>query len=296
MKRTRSLLCALCLLVGMVALPVSAEQEAVLTTDAFDSQVKYSVTDSNLTGWGLGFCFTLNAEGVKMVERNSAAILTNATMEYAGETCKISRIGAVVTHLAGIAADDTRMVREFAVGRPQMKDVRAAKLYKAEKDLCRYAVRVVDIPFERENDLLYARPYVEIMYQGEKVTLYGTTVSASYADKLMEQSLVLPYYGTDVDGSERLFVGDTAVIEQILYLEIQDELDDWMVLPNDGSFITFGFFDAAGNPLGAEEDGVYMLPELSQASASAVFKIEMPVGTAEVRIVDAQIRYWSNWE
>ncbi len=290
-KKTLSLLLIGCLLAGFAVLPVSAET-APLTTDAFDEQVKYSTTDSNLNGWGLAFSFTLNATEVKKTPAGYTK-LDEASLEYAGESCKITRIGAVVTHLAGVGGDDTRMTREFAVGRKQMKDVKITRMYRATASSCTFAVRVVNIPYERESDLLYVRPYVEVMCQGEKVTLYGATDSASYADKVSESTVYTPFYGSDVDGKGRLFVGDTAVLEQTLYLEIQDELDDWMVLPNDESSITLGFFDAAGNSLGTEK---FMLPELSQHNASEVFTIELPEGTAEVKIVSAQIRYWSNWE
>lgn len=291
MKRVLSLILSLCLLAGFAAVPVSAEE--VLTTDAFDPTVRYSVTDSNLTGWGLAFCFTLNASDVRMNKSTSAVVLNYATLEYAGEACKITRIGAVVTHLAGVAGDDSRMTRETAAQYDQMKDAKVAKLYETSKTACRFAVRVIDIPYESEAAMIYARPYVEIQYQGEKITLYGETDSACYLDKMLESTIKLPFYGTDVDGKERLFVGDTSVIEQYLYLEIQDELDDWMVLPNDDSTVVLGFFDAAGQELGTEE---FTLPELSQANATTVLKATLPENTAEVKLLETSIRYWSAWE
>lgn len=291
MKRTRAFLVAVCLLIGL-ALPVAAE-EAVPTTSAFDQQVRYSVTDSNLTGFGLGFCFTLNAQITSKYESKNAIVVSKATLNYGGEDCKITRMGAVVTHLAGIGTDDDRMVRTTATGRNQMKDVRATKMYDATKTSCSYAIRVINIPYEQENDLIYARPYVEIEYQGEKVTLYGRTVCASYADKLLEYSMKLPFYGADIDGKGRITVGDTAVLCDTLYLELVDELDEWMVLPQDDSFITVSFYDADGTLL---ETIDAFLPELSSSNASTVFAIPLPEGTAEVTITDTQIRYWTEWE
>ena len=291
MKRVLSLILTLCLLAGFSTLSVSAEE--VLTTDAFDETVRYSVTDSNITGWGLAFCFTLNASDVRMNANTGAVVLNYATMQYAGETCKITRIGAVVTNLAGVAADDSRMVREVADDYSEMKDAKVTKLYKTDKAACRFAIRIINIPYENEAAMIYARPYVEIQYGDEKITLYGETDRACYLDKMLESTMKLPFYGTDVDGQGRLLVGDTSVIEQILYLEIQDELDDWMILPNDSNVLTLGYFDAEGNRLGTED---LELPSLSQTNATAFLKGTLPAGTAEVKILSATIRYWSAWE
>ena len=296
MRKALSFLLLLCLLVGL-ALPVAAEG-TVRTTPAFDGEVRHSVTDSNVSGWGLAFCFTLNAKNVTMYNHNIN--LTNATLEYEGEDCAITRIGAVVTHLPGLGEDDRRMVREEAAGRKQMQDIRVKKLCSSDGDGCTYAVRVVNIPFEREEQVVYARPYVEIQYQGERVTLYGATDATSYARELEKESLILPYYGTDVDGKGRLFVGDVAVLEGVLYLEIQDELDDWMVMtdPNNKSLIYYACYDSEGNELTLDAAGFGQieLPDMSSSHASETVEIPLPEGTAEVRITGAAIMYWSEWE
>ena len=303
MKKVLSLLLILGLLAGLLALPVTAEEDLpVLTTDAFDDEVRYSVTDSNLTGWGLGFCFTLNADIASKYESKNAYVVSKATLNYQGEVCLITRMGAVVTNQGSIAGDDTRMVRETAVGRTEIKDVRAKKMYEADKTYCRFAVRVVNIPFENENTPLYARPYVEIEYQGELVTLYGSTDRASYAEKMPEQPLKLPFYGADVDVKHpgRLFVGETSVIGQTLYLEIQDELDDWMTMfnPEAPDTIYYACYDAAGNELttGEEDYGYFFIRDMGPSKSAETHKILLPEGTAEVRIVDANIVYWTEWE
>lgn len=310
MKRILTLWLALCLLASGLALPVTAD-EAVLTTGAFDTPVQYSVTDSNLAGFGLAFCFTLNAKIITKYESKNAIVVSNATLNYGGEDCKITRMGAVVTHLAGIATDDSRMVRATATGRTQMKDVRATKMYDATAAMCRYAIRVVNIPFEQENDLIYARPYVEIESEGEKITLYGQTVCASFADKLLECSMKLPFYGADIDGKKRITVGDTAVLCNTLYLELIDELDEWMTMgePAGNSqtveealkkidYIRYACYDAQGNELRLEDTwfGILEIPAMSSTNSIITFKIDLPEGTAEVKLLDAHIRYWTEWE
>ncbi len=301
MKRTLSLFLTLCLLVGMWALPVAAEEAALpLSTDAFNQEVTYSCTDSNLTGWGLGFCFTLNAKISDSYEYKNAIVVPKATLEYEGETCTITRMGAVVTNQAAIAGDDAQMVRETAEGRSDIKDVRSAKAYRADTKSCSYAIRVVNIPYEKETVPLYARPYVEIEYEGEKVTLYGATDSASYADKMMEYSLKLPFYGTDIDGKGRLFVGDSSVIEQTLYLEIQDELDDWMTMfnPENPDVVYYACYDADGNELTSDDEdfGYFYIRDMGNSRASETVALPLLEGTAEVRITGAEIIYWTTWE
>lgn len=297
MKRTRSLIAVLCLLASLLTVPVTAEEPAVLTTDQISPNVRYSITESNLTGWGLGFCFTLQAKGVTVTSTN-LAVLTNATVAYAGETYAISRIGAVVTHLAGVAADDTWMTRETAVGMGQIKDVKISRIYRVEEKACHFAVRLINIPYEQVNTPLHVRPYVEILKDGEKVTLYGATNTASYSDKLLEQTLTLPYYGTDLDGKGRLFVGETAVLDQVLYLEIVDELDEWMTMynPDSPDTVFYACYDKDGERLTTEEEGCFYIRDLGPSKASDTFAIELPEGTAEVRILGARITYWTNWE
>ncbi|MBE6807455.1 MAG: hypothetical protein E7527_05565 [Ruminococcaceae bacterium] len=301
MKRTLSLLLSLCLLWGIGALPVAAEEPAVLTTDAFAPEVLHSVTDSNYTGWGLGFCFTLGARVTDSYEYKNAIIVAASSLTYGGETCPITRMGAIVTHLPGIGTDDSRMVRDTANAR-QVRDVKVSKAYEVGSDFCSFAVRVINIPYERENDLIYARPYVEIQYQGETVTLYGATDRACYADKMLEYSLDLPFYGTDIDPDKpgRLLVGETSVIDHILYLEVQDELDEWITMfnPEQPDVVYYACYDADGNELilPDEDYGYFFIRDMGPTKATETIAIPLPEGTAQVQIIGADIVYWTDWE
>lgn len=299
MKKTLALFSILVLLMG--AFPLTAAAETVLTTDAFSDDVMYSTTDSNLSGWGLAFAFTLKANGVNK-SYNGNTDLTNATLTYENESCKITRIGAVVTHLGGVGTDDSRMVRETASGSRNTKDVKISRMYRVndKKTSATFAVRIVNIPYQLEEQVLYARPYVEIEYQGERLTLYGKTASASYAEKMAETYISLPFYGADVDGKERIFIGDTAVLGDTLYLEIQDELDEWMTMfdPKNPDVIYYACYDKEGKELTLDEEdyGCIYIRDISSTNATEVFEITLPAGTAEVKITGADIIYWVEWE
>ncbi len=313
MKKILSLLVSILLLVGLFALPVCAEDTPMTTTEAFSDEVAYSITDNNATGLGLAFCFTLNAAGVGKDEYTHATNLTNATLEYEGSACQISRIGAVITNRAEWGADTARLVRGAAQeNAEQIKDVSANKMYKVFDTYCLFAIRLTNIPFEQENRLVYVRPYVEILCDNEKVTLYAETIAATcFGDQVAKPAVATPYEGTDVDGNSRLLVGETAVLGTTLYFEIVDELDEWMTMyepvNKDGTveetlpymdYIRLACYDADGNELRTDDEwfGILEVPTMSTQNATHTFEVELPEGTARVEIADAQITYWSEWE
>ncbi len=300
MKKRFALLLSLLVLTSLFVPPVSAGDtgSAVLTTDAYNDPVQYSVTDSNLSGWGLAFCFTLQANGVAKTYTNSTS-LTNATLSYNGEDCPITRIGTVVTNQKKIGCDASLFTREgMETANSEfvaIRDIRAAKMYKVADTSCVFAVRITNIPFVQEERLVYARPYVEITYGGERITLYGAIDSTSYALQAKNLDVKLPFYGADVDGKGRITVGDTAVLCETVYIEIVDELDEWMVMTDavNTSTVTLGCYDADGTLLTEEE---LQLPDMSSANSSETFSFQLPAGTVEIKILDAQIIYWTEWE
>ena len=312
MKKTLSLLLSLYLLIGVCVLPANAE-EPVITTPAFAEDVAYSITDNNVSGLGLAFCFTLNADGIAKDDVTHATDLTNATLTYEGEARKITRIGAVATNRAEWGEDTARFVRESTQENPeQIKDISAEKMFRVYETSCAFAVRLTNIPFEQEERLVYVRPYVEVLCDSEKVTLYAETVaSTSFFVQAGEPTVATPHYGTDVDGKGRLLVGDTAVIDNILYLEVVDELDEWMTMYEPANkegdveetlplmdYIRYACYDKDGNELRTEDKwfGILEVPTMSSQNATVTFEIELPEGTAQVKIVDAQITYWTEWE
>ena len=297
MRRALSLLLSLAL-TAMLVLPVAAEPTA-LTTDAFASTVRLSATDAYSTGTGLGFCFTLNADKVGKHAETHAVQLANATLNYQGKACRITAMGAVITHLERLGTDG-QLIREAATGTRRVVDVVANKMYRVAENYAMYATRIVDIPFEMEDTTLYARPYVEIEHNGERITLYGDVTSANYTDTLAAAHIRLPGYGADVDGKRRLFVGDTSVLCDTMYIEIQDELDDWAIIenPDRPDKIFYACYDANGQELTCDVEGYgeIILPAMSSTYATTTLEAPLAEGTAEVRLTGAEIIYWTEWE
>lgn len=288
------------MLAASLTLSVMAAGLTVVTTDAFDSAVRLSVADTYSTGSGLGFCFTLHADNIAKNEDTHAVKLTNATLDYQGEACRITAMGALVTHLSRIGTDSDLLNRQAAKAYTRVTDVPVKKLYRAASDYAMYAVRIVDIPFEMEEATVYARPYVEIEHGGERITLYGGIASSSYADAMASINIRLPGYGYDVDGKQRLFVGDASVLCDTMYIEIQDELDDWITTgnPSQPDKIFYACYDADGQELtcATEGYGEIILPAMSSTNATVVLEAPLAEGTAEVRIIGANIIYWTEWE
>lgn len=323
MKRLCTLLVALLFLVSVFALPVAAESDPI-TPDApgastepiepdpvepdapaihpvFDQPVRHSVTDSHLSGWGLAFCFTLNVEGVAFQsEKSDAPSLTDATVVYEGEECSVTRMGTLVTNRSDLGEDATAYLREAALDdADQVKDVLVTRLYKAEADYCMYAVRVTNIPFEREDRPVYARPYVEITYGDETVTLYGAVDVSSYAEAAQNHNVMLPDYGIGIDVQNRLTVGETSVLCETAYVEIIDELDDWMLIydPENSNYIYYACYDADGNELTLSDENYGRLEmTMNEPNATETFAITLPDGTARLEITGYKIVFWTDWE
>lgn len=293
MKKALSIVLAL-ILTACMTVPAMALESSVLTTDAFDPVVRLSVTDTYTTGTGLGFCFTLNADNITQNENTHAVQLANATLTYQGEPCAITEMGAVVTHLSRLN-DESKLTRAAAEDHLRVLDITAKKMYRTAEDYAMYAVRVTDIPFEQEDTTLYARPYVVIQYEGESVTLYGAITSASYTSAMTTANVRLPGYGQDVDGKGRLYVGDTSVLCDTLYIEIQDELDEWTTTanPDRPDKIIYACYDRDGVEVSR---GDIVLPAMGTAYTTVVLEAPLAEGTAQVRIVDTEIIYWTDWE
>ncbi len=132
---------------------------------------------------GLAFRFVLNAQGVKM-NPDHVIDLSNATVEAFGDgvAYKLVSVGAVVTNDSEIGLSKTRMVRENASSKT--KDVTAVYANDLSDNEMKYAVRVTNIPWEKSDAIIYARPYYVFEADGDLLTVYGETFSANYDDNI----------------------------------------------------------------------------------------------------------------
>ena len=145
--------------------------------DPISTTVEHSVMDTE-GGNGLAFRFELAADGVAMVKRTEAD-LTNATVNYLGTDCKLVGMGAVVTNSAAVG--ETAFTLDDVNGYDVL-DVPTVYLMKADEDSCAFATRIINIPNEQLERVIYARPYYVVEVDGEEVVVYGDVDAASCAE------------------------------------------------------------------------------------------------------------------
>ncbi len=143
----------------------------------YSETVRHSVMDTD-NGNGLAFRFELHASGVKMVGGNRVN-LSNATVDYLGEQCKLVGMGAVITN--DVAVGEGALTLD-AVNSASVIDVPTVYLQDVDADSCAFATRVINIPLSALTKTVYARPYCIIEVDGEKITVYGDVDAASCAE------------------------------------------------------------------------------------------------------------------
>ena len=143
----------------------------------YSETVRHSVMDTD-HGNGLAFRFELQAFGVKMVGGNRVN-LSNATVDYLGEQCKLVGMGAVITN--DVAVGEGALTLD-AVNGANVVDVPTVYLQDVTADSCAFATRIINIPDTALNRKLYVRPYYIVEVDGEQITVYGDVDSASCAE------------------------------------------------------------------------------------------------------------------
>ena len=139
----------------------------------YEDEVEHSAMDTE-SGTGLAFKFDLSVSvGVK---NGNEVDYTDATIEYMGYTCKLVGMGSVVTNRA-----DVDPVLENVNG-TYVIDIPVVYLTEWDEDSCSFAIRVINIPEDQLDRILYARPYYVIEANGEQIVIYGEMNSATAAE------------------------------------------------------------------------------------------------------------------
>lgn len=147
--------------------------------DSISDDVTHSVMDTE-SGNGLAFRFELTAKGV-VKDKHNVVILTNATVNYLGEDCKLVCMGAVATNDVAVAATEFTL---DDVNGNNVLDVPTVYLQDAAENSCAFATRIINIPEQALERTIYMRPYYIVEVDGEQITIYGDVDSASCADYL----------------------------------------------------------------------------------------------------------------
>ena len=135
----------------------------------YEEEVEHSAMDTE-SGTGLAFKFDLAVSvGVK---DGNVVDYTATTIDYMGYTCNVVRMGSVVTNRA-----DVDPVLENVNG-TYVLDIPVVYLTEWDEDTCSFAIRVINIPEDQLDRILYTRPYYIIEVDGEQIVVYGEVNSA----------------------------------------------------------------------------------------------------------------------
>ena len=142
---------------------------------------------------GLGFLFNLKATGVTRIEwsKESAAngtcfnaVYTNGKVDafLDGAAYQLVTAGAVITNDETVGQNADIFIRDNTTTNNTVIDVNATKLFydPAGQDEIYFAMRVTNIPADKDQTVIYARPYYVFKYGEREITVYGEIVHESY--------------------------------------------------------------------------------------------------------------------
>ena len=128
---------------------------------------------------GLAFKFNVAASGITATENNEI-IVDNAKISG---NYKLVRMGAIVTNDTNLGTDGSSFFLNKVNGSRTI-DIPCVYLNELEDTSAAFAVRITNIPENKRDAAIYARPYYVFDLNGTEITVYGDVVGASYNGKL----------------------------------------------------------------------------------------------------------------
>ena len=155
---------------------------------------------------------------------------------------------------------------------------------------------VIKLPENHRATTIYARPYCVAMDdQGREVTLYGDINATSYdAEWNKANRIVLPAIGSDIDvvkKRDRIHVTAAYISGTTVTLTFTNSTTRWIT--EETNWVKYTCYDADGKALVTEE--LYIGVIDTKKNKSKTFTFDVPAATAEVRITDSDIVYWTEW-
>lgn len=127
----------------------------------------------------LAFRFRIDAAGLAL-GAGRLTVTDNATVSFDGGVYKLERMGAVMCNRSAIGNNPNA----FQIDASGVTNISAAYLFSAGKTYGEFVARIVNVPEERMDTLIYARPY--FVYKndaGNEVIAYGNIDSANASGK-----------------------------------------------------------------------------------------------------------------
>ncbi len=152
-------------------------------TDEYDVMDYYGSSRMEMTAdeLGLAFRFDVAVKGMEVIN-NTEAVYDNAVIDAFddGGEYKLLRMGAV---LANAPVYGTELTLEDAENSDYCVNIEAKYLCNLEEDSAAYAVRITNIPLDKEDRIIYARSYYVFEYEGREIIVYDDMQQANYINK-----------------------------------------------------------------------------------------------------------------
>ncbi len=197
-----TLLCALLPIGAMATDAQPADLMRLVGTSR--SEVHYKVTDGSEVA-ALAFRFRVDATGLTY-GAGRKTIYDNAKVSFDNGTYRMVRMGAVMTS----KAETGQNPNAFKHGGVSVTNIDAVYLFAAGRNYGEFIARIMNIPADHLDTIVYARPYfVYKNASGEEIVEYGNTMTANASGKKIRYAVNTGVLGwtagtlSTVDGTER---------------------------------------------------------------------------------------------
>lgn len=130
-------------------------------------------------------------------------------------------------------------------------------------------------------------------------TTTTTTTTTTAAKPTTIDKVALPAVGTDVDGRGRIKVSQISLADGVMSISIRNYTDEqknqWIT--EETNYVNYKCYDKDGKLLTNPDDEIfgYLYLGCLEVGEEVTFSVELPKGTAEVKLTDASIVYWTPW-
>lgn len=148
-------------------------------TSAMEMTTGDSLSDMR---FGVAFLMELEALGVQW-DTQYKSVLTNAKVDVYGDGTlyPLKGMGALMTNRADVGEDLTAFrLDSSAVEEATVVDIPAVYLWSLDTASVSFAVRVINVPWNHLDTLIYARPYYVFEQDGQEIVVYGDVYHRSY--------------------------------------------------------------------------------------------------------------------
>ena len=305
MRMFKNVLAGLLVLALLACVPVASVAAADAGAVVFTDTVPHSITAEEETGNGLAFLFTLNLQGAQK-DAAHYYVADSATVTLDGVTYTVASMGAVATNDVSVAKDAAQLVRENVRDNRTLVDIKAERLTDATATSCSFAVRIIRLPDAHLASAVAVRPYCVLKSAaGDETTIYGAVNVSTYQleDHKANGAVTLPAIGSDIDvvkkknrirvsAATATYALDADFNETLtVSLTFRNYTSNWITEETD--YVQYTYYDATGAKIKTET--LYIGCIDTKKHPTKTFTFTVPTHTAEVRITNSKIVYWTEW-